>query len=733
MPKKQKGQAAGLPFKNVEIQPGDIVIGLDTQGRIIYWSREAERVLGYRFAEVEALPLKGIFPQAGLDVKEVLSGRDFAAGFEALRKDKTRVELYLYATAGKEGDGKVTGIVCIGRDVTPFWQPTEGAVEAEKRYQLLLRLSTDGVVVLSTRGKILEINQAGAEIAGVGLEEVIGQSVENFIHPERFKEAEVFWTRLLRKGEKEGTILIKSKTGQEKTVAVRAELLETQRGKRVIAVCRDLTAQRELERARETAEQRFWQLFDWMPAAQFIEKLDGTIVAANERAGKLFGVGREQLIGRKLRVVVPRDIAAVLPQIRAVLLEKHYHEAEVVTQLPDGRRLWFVIGSLLLESKDEPLILTFIYDITAMRQTVFEARKRETAVNLFLSQLPAIVWTTDKEFNIISAAGSGLISIGVKPADVEGKGIQTLFGDKKEIKDAHQRALSGASAGFEFSRQARVFQARVEPMRGVEGELLGVIGVAQDVTEQREMARALSQTLMQYQALFEAAPMGIGVIQDGKVVMINREGARLLGYESSKEVIGISVVDALHPDDVPEAVSRLRKVLALGLPNPPMEERLKKRDGSYITLEMRSAPFVYDNRPAILVIARDLSETKKLTEQVEEQFSHTRAILESSPYAIALATEGRVVYANHRFAEILGYELRELLGKPFIELLPSFEQERLKGYEEARSAGKPAPSRYQVTVLTKEGKEKRVDAYVATYKVGERVFILGFINPVQEG
>lgn len=733
MPKKQQLQPSGLPFNNVEVQPGDIVIGLDLQGRIIYWNREAERVLGYKFAEVETLPLKGVFPQSGLDVKEVLSGRDFAAGFEAQRQDKSLVELYLYATAGKNKSGKVAGIVCIARDVTPFWRPTEGAVEAEKRFQLLLHLSMDAVVVLSTRGKILEMNQAGAEIAGVAPEEVVGQSVESFVHPERFKEANAFWTRLLRKGKKEGTILIKTRTGEVKTLAVRAELLETQRGKMVVAVCRDLTGQKQLEGAREIAEQRFWQLFEWMPAAQFIEKLDGTIVAANERAGQLFRIEREQLIGRKLRAVVPIDIAAVLPQIRAVLLEKHYHQAEVVTQLPDGKRLWFVIGSLLIEREEEPKILTFIFDITEMRQAFFQAKKGATELNLLLSQLPAVIWTTDTKFNILSAAGSGLARFGVNPAEIVGKGIQTLLGDKKEIKDAHQRALAGGSGEFEFSRQGRVYQAKVEPMHGIEGELLGVIGVAQDVTEQREMIRTLSQTSMQYQALFEASPLGIGVIQDGKVVMINRQGARLLGYDSPEEVIGMSVVDGLYPDDVPLAVSRLRRVLAWGLPVPPVEERLKRKDGSYVTAEMRSAPFVYQSRPAVLLIGRDLSETKKLTEKAEEQFSHTRAILESSPYAIALATAGRIVYANNRFAEVFGYELSEVLGKPFVEFLPSFEQERLKDYEEARMAGKPAPLHYQATVLKKDGKEQKVDANVTTYRVGEKVFILGFITPIQEG
>ncbi len=729
--REKKPQLSGLPFSNVAVQAGDIVIALDLQGRIIYWNREAEQVLGYQFAEVEALPLKGIFPNCGLEVKEVLAGRDFAAGFEALRKDKKLIELYLYATAGKDQSDKVTGIVCIARDVTPFWHPTEGALEAEKRYQLLLRLSMDAVVLISTRGKILEVNQAGAELAGVAPEKVIGESVENFIHPERFREAEAFWNRLLRKGKNEGTILIKSKTGGAKTIAVRAELLQVPRGKRVFAVCRDLTGQRQLERALQNAENRFMQLFELMPAAQFMEKLDGTIVAANEYAGRLFGIEPKKLIGKKLSLVLPDDIKPVLPQLRAVILERRYHQAEVVTKLPDGKRRWFVIGSLLFDMEDEPLILTFIFEITEMRQAVLEARKSETELNLLLSQVPAIIWTTDAEFNFVSIAGSVLAHFDVKSAELKGKGIATFFGDKKEVRDAHQRALTGGSGEFEFSRQARIYQAKVEPLRGIEGELLGVVGVAQDVTEERRITAALSQTLMQYRALFESAPLGIGVLQDGRVVMINKEGARLLGYDNPQEIIGISVIEALHPDDAPRVVERLRKVLAWGLPNPPMEERLMRKDGSYALLEMRSVPFVYESRPAILVLARDLSEKRRLTEQADEYFSHTRAILESAPYAIALATEGRIVYANNRFAEVFGYELIEVIGKPFAELLPAFEQERLKGYEMARLAGKPAPTSYQTTVLKKDGKEQRVDAYVTTYTVGEKVFILGFIRPVQ--
>ena len=108
-------------------------------------------------------------------------------------------------------------------------------------------------------------------------------------------------------------------------------------------------------------------------------------------------------------------------------------------------------------------------------------------------------------------------------------------------------------------------------------------------------------------------------------------------------------------------------------------------------------------------------------------------MLQYAPHGIVAGSEGRIVYANPAFARLFGYEPEEVVGKLITELLPVYELERLQGYQEARAQGRPAPAEYQFDGLCKDGTTRRMSAFVITYKVGDKLYLLGFVNPVKEG
>ncbi|MGQ9708822.1 MAG: PAS domain-containing protein, partial [bacterium] len=135
-------------------------------------------------------------------------------------------------------------------------------------------------------------------------------------------------------------------------------------------------------------------------------------------------------------------------------------------------------------------------------------------------------------------------------------------------------------------------------------------------------------------------------------------------------------------------------------------------------------------------IAQDLSQKKQLVGQIQELLTHTRMVIQNAPHGIVIVDEsdGRVVYANPAFAQLFGYEPEQVVGKPMMEMLPTYEQERFRGYQEARRQGKPAPAWYQFDGLCKDSTIRRMSiSVVITYTVGDTPYLLGFINPVKEG
>lgn len=732
MPERKKKRVRGLIYKNIAIQPGDIVITLDLSGRIVEVNEEAYRTLGLTAAELLGMPWQGLFPDSGLDLRTVLSGRDYAGGFPFVRRDGTRLSLYFFATVGLDESGTPAGIVCIGRDVTPFWQPTEKTVEAETKYQLALRLTDDAVLLLSTQGQILEANPAAAALIGTEPERLTGRPVTELTLPEELSALTRFGRRLLRKGSGEANFRIADHQGRLKTLRVRAELLPSATEQKILALCRDITAELELRSELRRCELLVEKLFEAEIAGVFLEKMDGTVIRANRSASRLLGLPASEITGRRLRELVPPDVAVILPQMRTAILEKRQFQAEIYTRRRDGRPLWLLLSNALVELEEENLILTICRDITEEKQALIELRENEARLRLLLNQLPALIWTTDTRLICTSAIGSGIHSLTAQPGALVGSRVTAIFGNRPDIEPLLLRALQGELVEFEFQVGENFYRALVEPLRGLESELLGTIGIAHDVTEYRTIENRLQETLNNYQTLIDIAPITIAVHQQGRIVMINRTGARMLGYDEPSELLGMSVVEFVHPDDWPLAVRRIRTALEKGLGNPPVKERLRRRDGSYILVEARNAPLSWQGQPAVMVVAQDLSEREKLSRQFQEVLTHTRAILEYSPHGIAAENEGRIVYANPKFAELFGYELPEVIGKPVAELIAEHDRQRLTEYLEARKQGRPAPKEYHFDAKTKDGTIRRLQIKVTTYRIDDQLFVLGFLTSDRE-
>lgn len=719
----------GVVFAEITVQPGDIVVVLDRAGRIVDWNREAENALGYTIEQVKGQPWRALFPRSDLDIKAVLAGNEYAGGFETQRRDGTPVRLYCYGTVTRDNKGAVSGVIIVGRDVTAFWSPGEPQYEVEKYFSTLAELSSEAVLVLSTRGKIVRANPAAAALAGTTVDALIGKTVAAFLPRGAEAELKSFRNLLLRQGKNEGVLTVKNLSGETRVLAVRAAVIEGMREWHILAVCRDVSGEAAAREAERASEEKFRRVFEEHPSALFLQTVDGTIIDANERAAELFRLPREKLLGRRLREIVPEDVKPLFPEIRAVLFERGEFQVNVAATLPEGGRVWAEVVARVIQVNEQAFILTKVRDITRERELLEKLQESEARLRALFQQVPVVIWTTDQELRFTSILGSGLNKLGIEPGDWTGQLI-TRAAQDLAAEEKHRRALRGESVEYAATRAGRKYQVRLEPLRDGEGQIAGVVGVAYDITERERFEAAAREVATAYQTLVEIAPIGIGVHQDGRLVMVNRSGARLLGYQRPEDLVGMNVLELVHPEDRDLALRRIRDALEKGASGEPVEERFRRQDGTYVPVEVVNTPTQWQGRPAVLVLVRDLSEFKRLTRQAEEAASHIKAVLEHSPHGIAVQSEGVIVYANQRFADLFGYSSGEIVGRSIRELVPEHEFERLMSYFRMRQAGRAAPSEYEVEGRRKDGTTFRLKATVATYELGGKLYVLGFAAPL---
>ncbi len=133
-----------------------------------------------------------------------------------------------------------------------------------------------------------------------------------------------------------------------------------------------------------------------------------------------------------------------------------------------------------------------------------QLRERETRLRLLFEQLPALVISCDTALTVTSVEGAQLSQVPDDPESLIGTHVagSALLADESRfpIRHAHLQALQGGAAEYEMIWGGKTFRGHVEPLRDVDGRIVGTIAVAFDITE-RKIAEQRIAYFAQYDPL----------------------------------------------------------------------------------------------------------------------------------------------------------------------------------------------------------------------------------------
>jgi diguanylate cyclase (GGDEF)-like protein/PAS domain S-box-containing protein len=149
----------------------------------------------------------------------------------------------------------------------------------------------------------------------------------------------------------------------------------------------------------------------------------------------------------------------------------------------------------------------------------------------------------------------------------------------------------------------------------------GVVVNTRDVTERSQAEAALREEKERYRLLVEWSPEVIAVHQDRRFVFVNPAGLRLFGAERPEQLLGRHVMDVVHPEDRAMVEARA-KAVAEGTETSLGEQRLLRLDGEVVDAEVVAVPITYDLGPAVLVMAKDITDRKRAERALAHQALH---------------------------------------------------------------------------------------------------------------
>jgi diguanylate cyclase (GGDEF)-like protein/PAS domain S-box-containing protein len=152
-------------------------------------------------------------------------------------------------------------------------------------------------------------------------------------------------------------------------------------------------------------------------------------------------------------------------------------------------------------------------------------------------------------------------------------------------------------------------------------QINGILVTTRDVTERMEIERALAQSEYRYRRLVERSPEAIAVINDNKISYANPACIRILGASGLTQLSEFEVLEFIKADDR-ERVRHALELVILGEDITSIPANIVSLDGRLITSEITGIPIIYDGKPSLQVVVRDVTEQKRAMEALEYQSMH---------------------------------------------------------------------------------------------------------------
>jgi PAS domain S-box-containing protein len=411
-------------------------------------------------------------------------------------------------------------------------------------------------------------------------------------------------------------------------------------------------------------------LFDTNPQpAMVFDRETLAILSVNAAAARHYAYSPEELVGKTIGDLSPLDeLPRFLDQLRVLSANT---AATGMVELgtfrhrrSDGRPLDVEISAGRMRVGRRQAFLALISDVTERNLAETALWQSADHLRMIITSAPIILWAVDRDGVFTLSEGSGLSSLGLKPKEVLGRSIYEVYRDYPQILENVRRALGGESLVSAGAVGAFIYECSYSPLRGPDGTVLGVTGVATDLTARYRAEEALRQSEARFSTAFRLSPaaLTISTLAEGRYLYVNDAYLRLVGY-SRDELVGRSSVDfPFWPsaEARAQAIERLHR--AGSLRDAPLRVTTKAGEPRDILVSLEIVEL--DGTTCLLGMSQDVTERVAAERALEHQRSFLKQVIDTNPnFVFAKDRQGRFTLANQAIADAHGTTVDALIGK----------------------------------------------------------------------
>lgn len=324
-----------------------------------------------------------------------------------------------------------------------------------------------------------------------------------------------------------------------------------------------------------------------------------------------------------LRFAPPEEENRVRVEIQQSIESRRGFESELRLRKKNGDWMYALVRGRVLDDTNDATVNRAIGTITDITERKLkEAQLRESEAkfrSLFMNDHAPMMLISPESSEIVDINPAACKYYGWSRSEMLAMKINKINTlTEAEIAAEMQKAVAEQRNNFQFRH--RLANGEIRDVEVFSGpiQLQGctqLYSIIHDITARKQAEKALEESEERYRQLLELAPIGIAVECEEKIQFINPAGVQLLGGKSADDIIGRTISDFTPPDKKEDILNQFRRRIA-GEMVYPAENILRKLDGAIVNVEVVANPIVYLDKPAIQIIATDITERKKTEEKI---------------------------------------------------------------------------------------------------------------------
>ncbi len=659
------------------------------------------------------------------------------------------------------------------QDITEHKLTEEALRGSEEKFRTLIENISDFIFIIDSDFRIFSLNKAATNFIDNKAGNIIGKYLSDIFPVDIAKTYEKGLLTVFETGKPVTKDSVIKLAGFESFISTSLSPILGEKGKvtAVIGISRDVTERKQEKEEFLLSKARYQSLFNDSPVPLWeedfsllfahLEKLRKKgvtnlsnyldrnpeelsifakkvkIIDVNKAALKLHNArNKEELLGNLDKIFTKKSFDVFKEEILALdqgLLE---FETEGETKTLNGEVKQVFVKLKIDNNKHDSLrVLLATFDITERIQAEETLRQSEEDYRLLFENAGVGIGISDISGKILTMNKSMVRITGYTFEEIS----------KINIKDTHvnikDRNLipniikkDGKAENIEIQlrkKNGEIYWASLSVNPIVYAGEKVLLTTALDITERKQVEKALFESENKMSSIFRIAPTGIGLVMDRVIYDVNPRICDMVGYQK-EELIGKNarILYPFQEDFESVGKEKYRQIAEHG--TGVVETRWQKKDGVIIQILLSSTPIdINDYTKGIIFTALDITKRKQAEEALRESEEWFSAITKQSVEGITVAShQGKYVFVNPAFCKMVGYSKEELLKMSVFDMKKNKGKEGKKGFIKSKS--NKNGEIIEVELQRRDKSTFMAEIIGKPIKIANNELVLGIVNDITE-